>query len=224
MVNTTNPDSMPRWEKPDPASLVQVSQSLGDAFQTALNKRQRFSFVWANSTERGAQTGMVESSLGYQIDTETEYIYNGSEWQSVVAHAEYTYSKSIPNTTVEDVGTLTLDAAASTSTKITTTSTTPDGGQVIFSYPGIYQYSAISTLAGGATGRAFMDLQTSATASTNWDDIIARHSVVVLEDIWTIQIGNLWINSKNSSTFLRVYHSQGGSTNVSGRIRVTRIG
>jgi len=86
---TTTPDSVYFPLATDAiAPLHTVFANLASSTQTALNKRQRFTFVWANSAARTAQTGMVAGSTGYQVDTKDEYTYTGSAWnlnQRIVA-------------------------------------------------------------------------------------------------------------------------------------------
>jgi hypothetical protein len=81
MVSPTSPDNISRWEIGDPASLVQMSQTMGDSIQAAFAKRERYFFTWANQSERDAQTGMVAGSMGDQIDIQADYIYTGSAWR-----------------------------------------------------------------------------------------------------------------------------------------------
>lgn len=81
MTQLTSPDNIAKWTLQDPGSFVQASQTQGDSVQAALAKRQRFTYVWANDSERTSQTGMVEGSLGYQIDTQVDWIYRNSNWR-----------------------------------------------------------------------------------------------------------------------------------------------
>lgn len=81
MADATSPDSIVKWTLNDPVSLTQESQAQGDSIQAAFNKRQRYDFVWANDAARTAQTGMVEGSRGYQIDTRIEWVYLSSAWK-----------------------------------------------------------------------------------------------------------------------------------------------
>lgn len=81
MTEATTPDNITKWTISDGASLVQMSQAMGDSIQVALDKRQRYEFVWQDAADRDAQTDMVEGSKGYQIDTETDWIYDGANWR-----------------------------------------------------------------------------------------------------------------------------------------------
>jgi hypothetical protein len=52
------------------------------SMQAALAIRSRYDFVWTNVGDRNAQTGMVDGSRGYQIDTGYDYKYNGTSWRN----------------------------------------------------------------------------------------------------------------------------------------------
>jgi len=80
------------WTNTDDAAIVTESvitmASVRDAF-TAVSTTLTGSYAvktykWANSTARGAQTGMTEGDHGYQEDTDTEYEYSGSAWVALV--------------------------------------------------------------------------------------------------------------------------------------------
>jgi hypothetical protein len=223
MVNPTIPDDISRWEKGDPASLIQVSQAIGDATQAALNKRQRFDFVWADDAERLAESFMVQGSRGFQLDTESDYIYLDSEWRLYSGHAEWTFSEVVPTNNVTPFGTLAFDANDSTSSTLTSTSTIPETGQLKISYPGIYGVSVILETGGAISNRAFVEV------SHEYDDdigdaIIARTSILSGEDKGGLAVPNLWITHRDHPLFFRAYHNTGSSHTFTGRIRVTRIG
>lgn len=80
MANST-PDSIYYPVGTDSVTpLHTIFANLASSVQNALNKRQRFGYVWANATARAAQTGMSAGATGYQIDTKTEYLYDGTNW------------------------------------------------------------------------------------------------------------------------------------------------
>jgi hypothetical protein len=81
MTQLTSPDNIAKWTLQDPGSFVQASQTQGDSVQAALANRQRYSYVWANDAARTSQTGMVEGSTGYQIDTQVDWVYRSSNWR-----------------------------------------------------------------------------------------------------------------------------------------------
>lgn len=78
---TTTPDSLYYPVGTDQVAPLQtVMATMQSSTQTALNKRQRFSYIWASAAARTAQTGMSAGSTGYQVDTGVSYIYNGTAW------------------------------------------------------------------------------------------------------------------------------------------------
>lgn len=81
----TNPDAIYYASGSTPMSAEDISAAEATSVQAALdslinNNRQVQTFVWANTTARNAQTGMVEGDMGYQRDTDTTYRYTGSAW------------------------------------------------------------------------------------------------------------------------------------------------
>lgn len=74
-------DSTPLTPLRDPFNvLVDGINANEAALSSATGVRQIQTFRWADSTARGAQTGMIAGDRGYQTDTAVEYIYNGSAW------------------------------------------------------------------------------------------------------------------------------------------------
>lgn len=79
---TTSPDNIFFPDVSSPASEITNLSTMAASIQTALGFRTRFDFVWPTITERTAQTGMVDGSRGYQIDTGYDYRYNGTVWRN----------------------------------------------------------------------------------------------------------------------------------------------
>lgn len=79
---TTSPDNIFFPDVSSPASEITNLSTMAASIQTALGFRTRFDFVWPSITERTAQTGMVDGSRGYQIDTGFDYRYNGTLWRN----------------------------------------------------------------------------------------------------------------------------------------------
>lgn len=78
---TTSPDNLYYADNTTPASLATITNTMANSVQDALDSRQARSYVWANSTARGAQTGMSTGDIGYQSDTEVYYRYSGAAWK-----------------------------------------------------------------------------------------------------------------------------------------------
>lgn len=147
---TTTPDSIAKVTNEGPASLVQMSQAMGDSVQAAFLKRMRYDYVWVNSAARTAQTGMTQSSRGYQLDTKTEYIYDNSNWRIALSYGEWTQgsAQSIPNVNETILTGLTLSASASTdSTFVNVNNST---GVITFINPGIYAMSLTIGITGSS--------------------------------------------------------------------------
>lgn len=220
MVDATSPDGIALWTNADPVSLVQESQTQGATIQAALNKRERYDFVWANSSERTSQTGMVQGSRGYQIDTKSEYIYDNSAWRLAAPHIEFTTSKSnIANGTVAYVGTFAVDNPPTTDSAMATVGS---DGIIVIANPGLYAISSLSTMvATPATDRTFLDL----ALSTDDSQLIQRVSIVTGEDKGSISMPNLRITSSNVNCYFKIFRNvTTPSQPVTTRVRVTRIG
>lgn len=155
-----------KWTNRDPGSLVQASQAQGDSVELALSKRERFDFIWATSAERTAQTGMVQSSRGYQVDTKTEYLYDNSSWRLAIPYAEFNFaSKSIPTGgAYTSLGQATVDPTTSTDTTFVVA---PVGdGQFRIVTPGVYGFSIYADVTSGfaLTGQSQVVVSSSALA------------------------------------------------------------
>ena len=213
---TTVPDGIAKLTGEGPASLVQASQTQGDSTQAARLKRMRFDFVGDDAADRTAQTGMVQGSRGYQIDTRSEYIYDSSNWRLQLAHIEFTASQSTANATLTLCGTFTLDSTASTNT----TFVTPiSSGRVQLVDPGIYAVSTVTTLTAAATGRSFLDASFVQTAGDQ-----QRMSIVVGEDRGSLGIPNVRSTVANQNLYFEHYQTTGGTRTVGTRLRITRVG
>jgi len=78
---TTSPDSIYYADGTTPASIATITASIATSVQNALNVREARTYSWADNTAKAAQTGMATGETGYQIDTDTYYIYSGSAWR-----------------------------------------------------------------------------------------------------------------------------------------------
>lgn len=216
MASVTSPDSIVQWTNSDPASLVAESEAQAASIQAALLKRMRFDFVWADATERAAQTGMVQGSRGYQIDSRSEYLYDNSTWRLAIPHAEFTASKSVASGGSDStlVGTFSL-VGASTSDS---TFAVPNGdGTIRLVNPGLYSFSAnLDFQTPTMTTRTFAEFRTGGI-------FLSRESIIN-ESLASPVLPNLWIESSNFDISVRAYQASGGSRTVDTRLRVTRLG
>lgn len=219
MTQSTSPDNLALWTLQDGASLTGPSQALGNSVQNALNKRQRYDFVWPTSAERTAQTGMVQGSRGYQVDTKSEYSYDNSAWRLALSHAEFTASVSTGNNTLTNAGVFTIDSSKSTDTTFVTPSTS---GILLVASPGIYAISTVTatTSAIPMTSRAFLDLAYSSGLAD-----IQRVSIVVGEDRGSLASPNVRVTTANQTIYFQHFINIASPPNtVSTRARITRIG
>lgn len=79
---TTSPDSIYYADGTTPASLATITAAIATSVQNALNVRETKSYSWADATAKSAQTGMSTGEIGYQVDNDTYYIYDGGAWQT----------------------------------------------------------------------------------------------------------------------------------------------
>lgn len=214
MVQSTSPDAIAMWDNGDPTSIVQESQTQGASIQAALSKRERFDFVWANSSERTGQTGMVQGSRGYQVDTKSEYIYDNSAWRLALSHAEFTASVSIPNASGSLCGVFTLDPTTTTNSTFVVPGTT---GVLIVADPGIYAVSTHTSIAAAATGRSFVNLGVGGPEAQ-------RVSITVGEDIGSLAMPNVRTITTNVQLSFNIFQTTGATRNTTTRARITRMG
>lgn len=162
MTQTTTPDGIVKWTNGDPASLVGESQAQGDSIQLALSKRERYDFTWANSGERTAETGMLQGSRGYQIDTKTEYIYDNSNWRLNSSYYEGTANTGAVGTSASaGCGVITTNATNSTDTGFVT----PGTSFITIANPGVYSIQFTGKEAGSnvCSGQTQLIIMNSAT-------------------------------------------------------------
>lgn len=221
MTDVTSPDGIVKWTTADPSSIVGASQAQGDSVQVAFNKRERYDFTWANSSERTAQTGMVQGSRGYQADTKTEYLYDNSNWRLSTPYALFNGSYSMTNgawtSTVP-----TVDSSISTDTTFVTV------GTATFAYlnfvnPGVYSITWKNTLnTNNAASLQQMTLNTSGTTN----DPYAINSVIAVASLGHLytSIGALRTSAANTRLHFMSYQASGGSQTSTYTINVVRIG
>lgn len=221
-MGVTSPDNIYVHDGSAPASIVTESQTQGASIQAALNKRERYDFVWANSAERTAQTGMVQGSRGYQVDTKSEYIYDNSTWRLALSHAEFTSQITLANGGPNLLGTFTLDATKTTDTTFISPSTS---GILIINNPGVYAVSTVTAMynpfptVAAATGRTFLDLSFTLSAAD-----LQRVSIVVGEDRGSLSSPNVRSTIASQNLYFEIFKNTTANADVRTRVRITRIG
>lgn len=215
MPNTT-PDNIFYSDTTTPLSLNTISSAEATSVQEALNKRQRYEFVWANAAARTAQTGMVAGSTGYQLDTKSEYVYDAGSWRLQLSYAEYLQSgtTSVLGATFTNFTGLTLNGPLSSDSTFTAVS----GGNIVIAQPGIYSMSMYCTMTGPGTG-AFMEFTADA----------ARTQVLAIGG-FILGGGNVAVpfyrtTVPNQTIYLWVFQNTGATQTVSaGALRIGRLG
>lgn len=187
--------------------------------QVALSARQRYTYVWANATARNSQTGMTEGSVGYQLDTRTEYQYENGSWRLATPHIEFTATATATNGVVTLAGTFSIDTTVSSSTLMATAAS---NGVITLTDPGIYAISTLSAIAGTVpvTGRSFLDLATT----SNDTGLLIRSSINVGEDKGSISMPNLRVTGSGVTLYFKLFQTSGADRSMSTRARITRIG
>jgi len=132
---TTTPDNIAYPNTTDPWATQSDLAATASSVQNALNKRERYEYVWANSAARTAETTMVEGSLGYQVDTQTDYVYSGGSWRNRLSYGEFTSAGvTLSSTATTNFSSINVNSGATTDpTNFTTSANT-----VTVGYAGIY--------------------------------------------------------------------------------------
>jgi hypothetical protein len=212
MAEATTPDAIAKWTGSDPVSLVQESQTQAASIQAALDKRERFDYVWADQSARTAQTGMVQGSRGYQVDTRTEYTYDNSAWRRNVMFAEYNHpTQSIPSGVVTAVTGLTINASASTDLTFTSVA----AGYIQHRDLGVY---TLSWIASSSVSSSNPYIQVSENSDNS--DYFAFGG-----QTGTIAAANTtyFVPTTNYRLYYWIRQGTGSSQNYDGVIRVLRI-
>lgn len=151
MASTAAPISIYFTDTSQPESSENESATQASSIHTQFALRERYDFVWANQAERDAQTGMVQSSRGYQADTKTEYIFEGGTWRLALPYVEYSVaSQSLANNAYDPIST---SMAVNTGMSTSTTFTSLTSGRITLVDPGIYSLSLlVSILQGNGAG------------------------------------------------------------------------
>lgn len=206
------------------ADPVAISAAEGSSIANLMKNRERFDYTWADTTERTAQTGMVQGSRGYQEDTKTEYIYDNSAWRLSLPYAEYTTTVSnVPDGIAVLLGTYVIDSAQSTDSSMLIM---PSTGIIRFVNAGIYSVQSHTQLRNSGdttwaavTARSFIDLGLLST------DPIHRSMVGAGEDQISFSMPNLRVPANNTDYQHTIFKTNGNSTTlVKTRLRIARLG
>lgn len=227
-MDLTSPDQIVKWTNTDPASLVTESQAQGDSVQAALNKRQRYDYVWPTSAERSAQTGMAQGSRGYQADTRTEYIYDNSVWRLTIPYAKFDFSGgTITTSTWTYLPLVSVNVSESTDTTFVTYTS---AGKMVVANPGLYSvsiYLRYSSTGGswGVNSLRFIDLHAGNVAAGDIPSQIMRGANIGQDNTIPFAMPNLRVVAANQTYTIDFFQSSGVTQTIAGgAMHWTRLG
>jgi hypothetical protein len=158
-----------------------------------------------------ADLGYEEAYFGLYNVTSNPGGRAAAGWLESILHAEFTtLSNGNPDGSIA-AGSVTNDPAMSTNTAFATAISQG----VRLTTPGLYALHWRASLGASMTGRSYL-----AIAPTSGE--VARSSGQTGEDTTTVSIPNLYITAATDVVF-NGFKTTGGSTTVTGRIRVTKI-
>lgn len=210
----TSPDNISYSDTSTTMDPNAISSATATSVQEALKLRQRYEFVWANSTARTGQIGMVAGSTGYQLDTKSEYIYESGVWRLKLSYAEYTMATgfSVAPSTFTLLSPLAINATTSTDT----TFTSMTGGVLNVVQPGVYSFSLIA----GMTNGAFTEITTD-----------VAHTQIIGLGGFTFGVSQSAVpffrtTVANQSIYIWIFHTQATAqvTSTACTFRVGRLG
>lgn len=214
---TTSPDDIYYASTSTPSNDVVVSAAEATSVQAAFNKRSRYNYSWANAAGRDAEVGMNVGSTGYQRDTRTEYVFDGTSWLLATPYAEFTTTKSIPNATFfTTIGAWVFQAGTSTSSTMAYSGTS---SQILLSDPGLYLVTLYSVFP-PTTGRTFAQISTTLSDDTGTR---ARTAIPVGEDRLSVTV---LIRSTSAlfSFYVLCYQNNGAAQSWTSRLSIARLG
>lgn len=152
----TSPDNIFSPDAGDDYALTADLAAVADSVQLAITTRfddlgpqELYSYRWANSTERGAETGMRAGDSGCQVDTGVKYRYSGSAWQPLNPYVSFRKATAQSLTSGTEA-TLTLDSSPTdilgTWTMSSGVITMPLAGSVIVTSQALFEAGGSPTL------------------------------------------------------------------------------
>lgn len=104
MATYTSPDGIYKPDSTDQVTPLETPfANMATTIQAALDKREIYTYRWADASERNATTGMRAGDTGYQADEDTVYRRVGSSWK-VWERPETTYIPVVTGLTVGSGG------------------------------------------------------------------------------------------------------------------------
>lgn len=220
MPTTAAPISIYFTSGAQPESSENESATQASSIHAQFAMRERYDYMWANSTERGAQTGMVQGSRGYQIDTKTEYLFDGGSWRLSTPYAEYnSASVTVPNNAYTNIGALTYQSGSSTSS----TFTSAVGNYVELVDPGVYGFSYYSATGGGIglAGQSHSQASTNADPNIVGDQLSRGYFSSGARSMLPMPF--YFCAAAGQRIYFAYFQSSGSSQTISGVLRIGRF-
>lgn len=213
---TTSPDNIYFPSATDQiAPLETVFATQASSVQTALSRRQRYDYVWANATARNNQTGMLTGATGIQADTLIEYVYMKDEWTPSPLLLSFTSTRSVNASSETDMTPWAFSGSLSNtaSSKWHTVST----NLVTLNTPGVYSLSSrLSNINNSSTqlnGRNFVSLKVNGATLTRTHFSFEDSAIVSIPDIYL---------GAGTTIGSSVYQSTGGATSITATLNIAR--
>lgn len=217
---TTSPDNIAGPNPTGPQDQAAWGNALASSVQNSLNNRQRYQYVWPNDAARLNQTGMQEGSLGYQLDTKSNYIYEASRWRLSTPYVEFdTSNVSLPNATYVRPP-FNLNSNSSTSTTFATYSAS-EPGIITLTDPGIYAISWYYEMSTPFSGSTFIAIS-NAIAGNAGTQFYAVNPFVA--NVATAAVPFINFPGAGAKIYFAIYQTSGATiTQNMGKLRIGRV-
>lgn len=207
-----------------PYSAATISSSEASSLAALMGNRERYSYEWANAGARGAEVGMRQGSLGYQVDTRTEYIYDSGAWRPSFAYYEGNATSAV-TPTGQDRGAgsasgLTIDSSASTDQTFITTNTST----IRFTRTGIYSINMASKETGNnaCTGQT----QIVISESPLFSSVPARLANGMFSGalMASATVPFYPVYAPGSQLYIHFYNDSGANRTIASKVSIGRLG
>lgn len=198
-------------------ATVQVPASVSATNAVGVTITQTFTYTAAeggvvpvrNSTELTAWTP-ADGSLAWQIDVGLLMVRSGGAWAPSIRTATYTFlSNGVPENTVITNAAITAVSAETTDSAFITATT----GTAFTLKAGTYLFTAMLALGIATTGRTYIEIALSSA--------IARNNSSTGDD--TVSTATQAVVTTGTVVTVRFLKTTGGTSNVTGRIVITKL-
>lgn len=170
-----------------------------------------------DTTDRATITAPTLNQRVRRLDKSWPYVqtFDGTNWIAGDAWEANTTANGLSGGTVYNMGVLSVQGSPNTTD--TSFITTGTSSSLVFRDPGDYLVTVTGKLSVASTGRAFVSLETADTGGST----LARGAIPNGEDTGTAVA--LVTATAGMSVFPKVFHSNSGAPNFTGKIRAKRI-